>query len=628
MRDRLTVRLTAGVTAALLLIGVPFLLAFHHLLRRQQIDALSEATAGLGRVTVEGLRSAMIAGQPHLLDEAVRNLSEQDDVERVILLDHRGRVRVSSDRSYEGRILDRQRDETCLVCHRSPDRPASSRATVTTEDGVRVFRSVTAVPNEPRCHACHDAQEATNGILLMDVALSAADRRFFAGIGSTVALGAVMVLVTIAILAWLLRRMVHGPLRNVVAASRKIVGGDLDARVTSSSPGEFRALASHVNEMTDHLARTLRTVETQRRDLQTILDAIDDEIVVLDPEQRVIAANRAFRSGVGGGGEELAGRFCRDVTESKWPCASREPEGCPARNVFRTGRLHKGIVSRTGSDGRERTMEIHASPVRGHDGRVVHAVEVRRDISERRELEATLVHSERLASLGLLASGLSHEINNPLGAIAASVEGVLRRLSDPPDRSSRNGGTLEPVLRRIAREVDRARQITNRLLRVARPPGSARSLIDVNHVVEEILAILAHDIGRAGVSARLEPGRPLPPLRGDESRLAQVIMNLALNAVQAMDGRGGRLIVRTSAADAGIEIEVEDSGCGIPPDVASRIYEPFFTTKPPGQGTGLGLFIAHRIVTEMGGAIAARSRPGQGTTMTVHLPVRRVEGNA
>ena len=627
-RDRLTVRLTAGVTAALLLIGCPFLVAFHRLLREQQIEALGDATAGLGRVAVDGLRSAMLADQPHLLDDAVRNLSDQKEVERVILLDHKGGVRVSSDREYEGRVLDRETDVTCQVCHGAGGGPASSRATMTTSGGMHVFRSVTVIPNEPECHRCHDPAAATNGILLMDVALSTADARFFAGIGSTVALGTVMVLITIAVLVWLLRRMVHSPLRSVVMTSQSIVQGDLDARVPLDWPGEFRLLASQVNHMTDHLARTLRTVETQRRDLQAILDAVDDEIVVLDRDQRVVAANRAFQATVGQPECEIEGRRCSDVSSSTWPCAVTEPDGCPVHKVFSTGRHHKGIMSRSVADGSERTIEIHASPLREPNGSVMHAVEVRRDISERRQLEATLARSERLASLGLLASGLSHEINNPLGAIATSVEGMLRRLPGQPGLPPQAVRDQEVVLRRIAREVDRARQITTRLLWVARTPGRTRSLVDVNHVVEEILAILSHDIQRSGVIARLDLADELPPLRWDESHLSQVIMNLTLNAVQAMDGKGGHLSIRTSKADAGIQIDVEDSGCGIPAELLTRIYEPFFTTKPVGKGTGLGLFIAHQIVTEMGGTIDARSNPGQGTSLRVWFPQRGSEARS
>jgi PAS domain S-box-containing protein len=618
-RDRLTVRLTGGVILVLFLIGCPFFVAFQRLLRKHQLEALSEAATALDRVVVDGLRSSMLAGQPHLLNEAVRNLSEGPEVERVLLLDHQGRVRISSDPAYEGRILDRERDSTCLRCHRPGGGPPASRTIVAHEGGRPVFRAVSVIPNEPRCHRCHDARAATNGIFVMDLALGAADQRFFAQIGGTLALGALMAALTIAVLVLLLRRMVHKPLQAMVSTSRKVVGGDLDARAAVSGAGEFALLASQVNQMTHHLSQSLRTVDTQRRELQAILDAVDDEIVVLDRDRRVVAANRAFRAGGAQPELEIEGRPCREALSARWPCAVEPPRGCPVERVFDTGRLHKGIASRIDPDGTERTIEIHASPLHGPDGTVDTAVEVRRDISERRQMEASLAHSEHLASLGLLASGLSHEINNPLGAIATSVEGLKRRLGSEPGIPPEAARAFEPLLARISQQVQRGRAITHRLLKVARPPGFTRSLVDVNHVVEDILAILAYDLKRSGIVPRLELGRNLPPLCGDESRLGQVIMNVTLNAIQAMDG-GGMLRVATSVADGSIQIVVEDTGCGIPPYLLKRVFDPFFTTKPVGKGTGLGLFITHRIVSEMGGTVQIRSQPGQGTLLAVLLP--------
>ncbi len=620
LRHRLTVRLTAGVIAVLLLIGTPFFLAFHRLLRAQQLEARAEATSSLSRVVADGLRSAMLAGEPHLLDEAVRNLSEQQEVERVLLLDHRGRVSVSSDPAYEGRTLDREQEHLCRVCHDSAGGAPRTWSAVTELGGRDVYRAATAIPNEPRCHGCHDAATRTNGIMLIDLSLGTTDGRFFAGMGSMLALGTVMVLLTVVVLVWLLRRMVHRPLGAVVSASRSIVGGDLDARAQVEAPGEFARLATHVNRMTDHLSRSLRTVETQRRDLQSILDSVDDEIVVLDRERRVIAANRAFRRRSAEPGADLTGRRCHEISGATNPCAGGGPGGCPVERVFESGRLNKGILSQPNSDGNDRVIEIHASPLRGPDGEVTRVVEVRRDIPERRQMEAVLAHSEQLASLGLLASGISHEINNPLGAIATSVEGLRRRIDTAAPLSEETSRDLGRVLERIGREVERGRTITHRLLKVARPPGAGRTLVDVNVVIEDILGILAHDLARYRIEPRLRLGSALPTLPGDESRVGQIVMNVTLNAIQAMGERGGTLEIATSLEQDAIRIEIADTGCGIAPGLVKRIFEPFFTTKPAGKGTGLGLFITHQIVTELGGTIRVKSRSGPGTRVTVLLP--------
>jgi signal transduction histidine kinase len=603
-RNRLTVRLTGAVIVALLFIGSPFLVAFHKLQRDRQIDALIEATDRTGRAVVDSLRSAMLAGTPHLLDDVVRGLSDQEGIERTLLLDHSGRLRVSSDPAREGRVVSRERDRTCTVCHQPQSDPPTNHTVVLRIEGQRVLRSVTTIANAPRCHNCHDPAVAINGLLVMDFALRDADSRFLADIGSTVALGAVMVALTIGVLVWLLRRLVHAPLQAVVGTSRRIVDGDLEARADVAGSGEFAELASQMNRMTAHLSRSLRTVETQHRDLEAILDAIDDQVVVIDRERRVVAANKSYRVG---SATVAAG-------------AEASSDDGPVGRVFSTGQLHKGIVSQARTDGQEQVIEIHASPLRGADGSVTRCVEVRRDISERRHLEAIAAQSERLASLGLLASGLSHEINNPLGAIAASVEGLRRRLPREPGISADAAATLGMVLTRIGREVERGRVITHRLLKIARPPGNTRSWSDVNHIVKDIVAVLSHDIRQSRITTRLDLCRDLPLLRADEGRLAQVVMNLTLNAIQAMAEGGGELRIATAVENDSIRMEFEDTGCGIPGEQMKKIFEPFFTTKPIGKGTGLGLFITHQILTDLGGTVHVRSQCGAGTTFTVRIP--------
>jgi PAS domain S-box-containing protein len=616
-QQRLTVRLTAGVTLVLLGIGVPFLLAFHRLRRAEQLEALTELSAGMSRIVADGLRSAMMAGEPHLLDEAIQDLASHSDVERVLLLDRVGAVRLSSDPSFHDHVFDRDRDPTCQICHQGPGILPSRGTVVVEEAGRPLLRAMSTIPNETRCHECHDPTQTTNGILLMDLPLRAAAQSFFAGITSTVILGIVMVVVTIAVLVKLLRRMVHDPLADVVTTSREIVGGDLEARVPITSTGEFALLARDVNRMTDHLARSIQAEEAHRLELQAILDSVDDEIVVLDVDRRVLDSNQAFRAGLRHP-ENITGRPCREVSALR-PC-SEDPARCPVEEVLATGLLQKGLMSRVNETGTERFFEIHASPVRGPGGSVERVVEVRRDISERRQMEATLADSERLSSLGLLAAGISHEVNNPLGSIAATVDGLRRRAAQRQEDSRGSPEELVPTLTRIASEVQRARTITDRLLKVSRSPGHSRVLVDVNAALTDTLALLAYQIDQQRIKTNTDFSEKLPPIVADESQFSQILMNLVMNAIQAMSD-GGTLTLSTASQNGSVEIRVEDTGVGIPPENLHRIYEPFFTTKPSGKGTGLGLFITHRMVSAMSGTIDVRSKKGMGTRFTVSLPI-------
>ena len=344
-------------------------------------------------------------------------------------------------------------------------------------------------------------------------------------------------------------------------------------------------------------------------------------MVVLDAARRVVTANVAFRAKTQQSTTASLAGFCGDHRDTQWPCGIDQPNNCPVAKAFATGTLEKGIVSYVDASGENRVLEIHASPVAVEEEVVRQVVEVRRDITGRRQMEAILAHSEHLASLGLLASGLSHEINNPLGAIATLVEGLRRRLGDDPDFRGELRARFEQSLSRIAGEVERCRTTTNRLLRIARPSDRARNLVDVNHLIQEVLALLNHDVVRAGITVELELQQGLPIVRGDEAQIVQIIMNVCMNAVQAMADRGGRLRVATHAEDQRIVLTIEDSGQGIAPEVYARIFEPFFTTKPAGKGTGLGLFITNQIVTSLGGTIHVQSEPGVGATVVVQLPL-------
>jgi CheY-like chemotaxis protein len=238
------------------------------------------------------------------------------------------------------------------------------------------------------------------------------------------------------------------------------------------------------------------------------------------------------------------------------------------------------------------------------------------DVSERRRLEAQLLLADRLASVGTLAAGVAHEINNPLAFVLANLDVSLEAL--------RERGGPEEVLRALedAREGGtRVSEIVRDLRTFARDRGGARARVDVRRTVQSSVNLALPEIRRR---ARLELDlAEVPPVLGAEHRLGQVFLNLLVNAAQAIPEGGvdrNRIRVATRAASDRVLVEVTDTGAGIPPEVLPRIFDPFFTTKPVGVGTGLGLAIVHTIVTDLGGEIRVRSAPGQGTTFEVELP--------
>jgi two-component system NtrC family sensor kinase len=227
-------------------------------------------------------------------------------------------------------------------------------------------------------------------------------------------------------------------------------------------------------------------------------------------------------------------------------------------------------------------------------------------------VEARAAQSERLASLGMLAAGVAHEINNPLGGILALTALALED-TKPGDPNREN---LEEVLR----QAQRCRDIVKHLLEFSRESAANAERVDVHRIVEETLALLESQSAFFNVSVvkRFDPG--LPAVLADRPQLQQVFMNILVNAAQAMDERGAIEIVTRRGALGGVEIEISDTGRGIPPEVVDRIFDPFFTTKASGEGTGLGLSIAYGIVTKHRGTIEVRSEEGKGSAFTVRLP--------
>jgi two-component system NtrC family sensor kinase len=237
---------------------------------------------------------------------------------------------------------------------------------------------------------------------------------------------------------------------------------------------------------------------------------------------------------------------------------------------------------------------------------------VRLRTEELMAMRVRVEQSERLASLGMLAAGIAHEINNPLGGVLALTKLALE---DMPSNDS-NRENLDEVVR----QAERCRDIVRRLLEFSRQSESRAELVDVNEVLEDTLSLIEKQALFFNVKVVKGCAADLPPVLADSSQLGQVFMNLFLNAVQAMEERGTITVVtRCVEKDDMVEILVSDTGAGIPPEQIGRIFDPFFTTKPSGKGSGLGLSIAYGIVTTHQGTISVSSEVGKGTTFTIRF---------
>jgi PAS domain S-box-containing protein len=345
---------------------------------------------------------------------------------------------------------------------------------------------------------------------------------------------------------------------------------------------------------------------------ENILESLDDGLMVLGLDDRIIRWNQALEQLYGPTRAEAMGQSLERLFDPAVVNVLRaqrrdQPQGASAFRVPLAAR------HRTGNP--DRLVNITTVPLQAisagapASGTIV----IFEDITERTQLEEQLRISEKMASLGILAAGVAHEVNTPLTGISSYTQMLLEG-SDPEDPRT-------AVLEKIEKQTFRAARIVNGLLHLSRSnaaDASERTVVDVNAVVGDVLALLEHQFEKGSVKIRRELADGVVPTIGFEFKLQQVFLNLFLNARDAMPS-GGWLTIATRQEGHEVVAEVSDTGTGIASEHLDRIYDPFFTTKPIGQGTGLGLSITYGIVREHDASIQCQSAPGQGTRFTLRF---------
>jgi two-component system NtrC family sensor kinase len=264
--------------------------------------------------------------------------------------------------------------------------------------------------------------------------------------------------------------------------------------------------------------------------------------------------------------------------------------------------------------GKALTLNVSITPLVSKSAERIGRLLLFDDVTQRERMEEQMSQTEKLTSLGLLAAGVAHEVNTPLAVISNYIQMLAKQMPDADPRQS--------IIEKIVKQTFRASEIVNNLLNFSRTGAGESVDIDVNRVVEETLSLVSHPLKTSQIQVVKHLGETLPAVRGSANKLQQVFLNLFLNARDAMPG-GGLLEVRTGAHNGSVEIEVVDTGAGIPREHIHRIFDPFFTTKASGRGTGLGLSVSYGIIKEHSGKIDVRSTPGKGTSFHVEFPAVR-----
>jgi PAS domain S-box-containing protein len=401
----------------------------------------------------------------------------------------------------------------------------------------------------------------------------------------------------------------------VLALGRRSTGEPL----SSEDMALLAAIAGQIATALEN-ARLYRQLHTKAGELErmrafneNILDSLGDGLLVLDLNDRIVRWNRALERLYATPPRDAVGRRLEEMFDLPFVEAVRA-----ARRDHPGGAtLSRVPLSVPGGGDRALIVNAALTPLRAAAGEAtvtVGTILIVEDVSSRVRLEEQLQISEKMASIGLLAAGVAHEVNTPLTGISSFTQMLLEG-ADPADPRTR-------LLEKIERQTFRAARIVNGLLTLSRPaPASTgdRMPVDLNGVVTDVLSLLEHQFELHRVKVRRELAETPVMVTGMEHKLQQVFLNLFLNAKDAMP-RGGWLTIASRCDGDRAIVEVADTGSGIPSEYLARIYDPFFTTKAIGQGTGLGLSISYGIVREHEGVIDCESTVGQGTRFTVSMP--------
>ncbi len=360
-------------------------------------------------------------------------------------------------------------------------------------------------------------------------------------------------------------------------------------------------------------------------ELRAVLDAVPVGVLILDPQGHIRFRNRQFAELFELDPRKLAkaetfpqlAELLRDHFRGantfafRWLAGrDRAAKNRPAANMESDELELVQPVTRV--------IARHSGPVPAeHSGESAGWIEIYEDITRQRHFQSKLLQTEKMVALGQLVSGIAHELNNPLTGIMGYAQLLLGRALDPRDLAE---------TRNIYQEAERARRIVKNLLFFARESKPERSRTDLNEIVERALALRSYELKVQNITVNTRLQANLPVTVADPYQLQQVVLNLLINAEQALlQARGsGRVSIFTFSTPAGrIALEVADDGPGVPEEIASRIFDPFFSTKPPGLGTGLGLSIVYGIVKQHGGEVTLSNSPAGGARFVVEFPVVR-----
>jgi len=391
---------------------------------------------------------------------------------------------------------------------------------------------------------------------------------------------------------------------QLVHANGTIFDASIDIKQLQSKDANYQII----------LARDVTEQKKKELDLLRFSNVIHhtvNPIQITDARGVMVYVNPAFERTSGYDRSELIGRNPNILNSGRH---SKEFWG-QVWNEIMTGKMWVGEVQNKRKDGSEFHTELVISPIVDAKGKVVGFLGAHRDITEQKALEQQLVRSQKMESIGTLAAGIAHEVGNPLTSISSLVQVILRTTQDE---------FAKEKLELIKNQINRITRIIRDLVDFSRPSNYVVKATDINEVLRDALNIVQYGKKVKHITFDVQLMAGMPKLLVVPDQLVQVFINILMNAVDALDNIPGTITIQTLHTLRDVVITIRDTGKGIDPADKEKIFEPFFSTKEVGKGTGLGLWVSYGIVKNFGGDVVVYSEPGEGSTFTITLPVKGI----
>ena len=481
-------------------------------------------------------------------------------------------------------------------------------------DKKEVASFIVPIKNKPECHGCHGKSEPLRGALLLSLNqeqmkkyVGQQKQKFFLLFGLIA-----MVISAATVVA--VNKLLLKPLSLIQKGAEAIGKGEFQYPIPVKSKDEIGTLADNLNRMAqtlheknEMLWEQVRLLSRSQKEWQETFDGITDLIAVIDKEFNITRANRAFYEHISISPHTEIEKKCYELLGT---CVR---PNCP--HVLSMGGK-KYISNEMRDEKTGKVLDVSYFPYYSPEGNFLGTIFIAIDITVRKENEMRLIMNERLATLGQMASGIAHEINNPMATIAACAEGLLKRMN----HSQYDPTLFESYLKIIEEEVNRCKDITDTMLSFVRRTSNGKQDVDLHAALDRTLEMIGFQGRIREVEVLRNYAEGTPAIHMNEGELRQVFLVIIVNALDAM-GDKGTLILETGVEGDRAFVRIGDTGPGISPNFMEKIFDPFFTTRLEKGGTGLGLSIASNIIKENKGKIDMTSEEGKGTTFTITLPI-------